>query len=47
MFEGMPSDVCRGLDKAYDDGIWNRGGIQGASDYDTARNGNFTLFFRL
>jgi len=46
-FEGMPSDVCRGLDKAYDDGVWNTGSIQGASDYDTARDGNFTLFFRL
>jgi len=46
-FEGMPSDVCRGLDKAYDDGVWNTGSVQGASDYDTAGNGNFTLFFRL
>ncbi len=46
-FQGVPSDVCRGLDKRYDDGIWNTGSIQGASDYDTAVNGNFTLFFRL
>ncbi|OPX96667.1 MAG: hypothetical protein A4E60_03440 [Syntrophorhabdus sp. PtaB.Bin047] len=46
-FEGVPSDACRGLDKAYDDGIWNTGSIQGASDYDTASDGNFTLFFRL
>lgn len=46
-FEGVPSEVCRGLDKAYDDGVWNTGSIQGASNYDAAENGSFTLFFRL
>lgn len=46
-FQNLPSDVCRALDKRYDDGVWNTGGIRGTSDYDTATKGNFTLFFKM
>lgn len=46
-FENLPPDVCRGLDRKYDDGTWNTGSIRGALDYDTAVSGKFILFFRL
>ena len=46
-FENVPFDVCRDLDRQYDDGVYNTGTIQGSMDYGTATRGTFNLFFRI
>ncbi len=47
-FENVPFDVCRDLDRQYDDGASSTGSMQGSGDYSSASaTGNFTLFFKL